>query len=60
MQGMIYGLKLNSDLVQDLVVVYVATIVALALGTRQIIDAMNAAGHAITSIAACGGLRKNK
>jgi ribulose kinase len=57
---MIYGLKLNNNLLHDLVVTYVATVVALALGTRQIIEAMNAAGHNITSIAACGGLCKNR
>ncbi|WP_395142396.1 FGGY-family carbohydrate kinase, partial [Armatimonas sp.] len=37
----------------------VATIQALAYGTRAIVDAMNAAGFAITQIVATGGGTKN-
>ncbi len=38
---------------------YLATLQALAYGTRHIIDSMNAAGHKIERIVMCGGGTKN-
>ncbi|MBK7791783.1 MAG: sugar kinase [Betaproteobacteria bacterium] len=38
---------------------YLATIQALAYGTRHIVDSMNAAGHRIERIAMCGGGTRN-
>jgi FGGY-family pentulose kinase len=38
---------------------YLATIQALAYGTRHIVDAMNAAGHRIERIVMCGGGTRN-
>lgn len=38
---------------------YLATLQALAYGTRHIIDSMNAAGHRIERILMCGGGTKN-
>jgi FGGY-family pentulose kinase len=59
LHGMITGLTLAAAPEEDLVVTYVATVVALALGTRHIIEEMNSAGHKIQEIYACGGLCKN-
>lgn len=57
-RGMVSGLKL-SDSLDALAVVYLATIQAIAHGTRHIIAAMNAAGYRIQTIVACGGDTKN-
>jgi FGGY-family pentulose kinase len=38
---------------------YLATIQGLAYGTREIIDALNAAGHRIERVVLCGGGAKN-
>lgn len=38
---------------------YLATLQALAYGTRHIIESMNAAGHKIERIVMCGGSTKN-
>lgn len=56
--GMISGLKL-SDEVDELALLYLATIQAIAYGTRHIIAEMNAKGYAIRTIFACGGGTKN-
>jgi len=58
-RGMVTGLTL--DLSPDEVAVwYGAAIHALAYGTREIIEAMNAEGYAIDQIYMCGGHLKNK
>jgi FGGY-family pentulose kinase len=58
LRGVISGLKL-SDTVDDLARLYLATIQAVAHGTRHIIEAMNEAGYRIETIFACGGGTKN-
>lgn len=57
-RGMVSGLKL-ADTVDALAVVYLATIQAIAHGTRHIVQEMNAAGYCIQTIVACGGDNKN-
>lgn len=58
LRGAISGLKL-SDSVDSLALSYLATIQAIAHGTRHILDTMNAAGFRISTIVACGGDTKN-
>jgi FGGY-family pentulose kinase len=58
LRGVISGLKL-SDTIDDLALLYLATIQAVAHGTRHIIEAMNEAGYRIETIFACGGGTKN-
>jgi len=58
LRGMLSGLKL-SDTVDELALLYLATIQAIAYGTRHIIAEMNAKGYAIRTIFACGGGTKN-
>ncbi len=58
LRGMISGLKL-SDSIDALALLYLATVQAIAHGTRHIVDAMNAAGYAIDTLVACGGDTKN-
>jgi FGGY-family pentulose kinase len=58
LRGMVSGLKL-SDSVESLAVLYLATVQGIALGTRHIIDVMNAKGYGIGTIIACGGDTKN-
>ena len=55
---MISGLTLG-DTTDDLALLYLATIQAVAHGTRHIIDTLNAYGFAIDTILACGGGTKN-
>src|SRR5690606_12921124 len=43
----------------ELALLYLATIQAVALGTRHIIDEMNRQGYSIETIFACGGGTKN-
>ncbi|XP_016103351.1 FGGY carbohydrate kinase domain-containing protein [Sinocyclocheilus grahami] len=57
-RGVVVGLTLSQTL-DDLALLYLATLQAIALGTRHIIDAMRAAGHDITTLFLCGGLSKN-
>lgn len=59
LRGMISGLTLCSDL-DDLAVRYLATIQALAYGTKHIFDVMVKSGHKIELMYMCGGLRKNQ
>ncbi len=56
--GMISGLKL-SDTLDDLALLYLAAIQAVAHGTRHIIDSLNDKGYRIDTIFACGGGTKN-
>ena len=58
LRGAIVGLPLSATL-DDLARLYLATIQAVAHGTRHIIDAMNAKGYAIDTLFACGGGTKN-
>lgn len=58
LRGMLSGLKLT-DSVDSLALVYLATIQALAHGTRHILDTMNAHGYRIDTILASGGDTKN-
>ena len=57
-RGVVEGLALDKSLAQD-TRLYVATVQALAYGTRAIIEAMNAAGFTISQIVATGGGTKN-
>ena len=58
LRGMVSGLKLE-DSVDALALLYLATVQAIAHGTRHIVDAMNASGHQIKTLIACGGDTKN-
>uniref|UniRef100_A0A9L0TP71 FGGY carbohydrate kinase domain-containing protein n=1 Tax=Equus caballus TaxID=9796 RepID=A0A9L0TP71_HORSE len=55
---LVTGLKLSQDL-DDLAILYLATVQAIAFGTRLIIEAMEAAGHSVSTLFLCGGLSKN-
>ncbi|KAM7444684.1 hypothetical protein ABFA07_006777 [Porites harrisoni] len=59
MTGMICGLTLATD-IDSLAVLYLATLQALAHGTRHIIESLNKAGHRINTLFLCGGLTKNE
>ena len=48
------------DSVDSLALLYLATIQAIALGTRHIVEALNAKGYAIDTLMACGGDTKNE
>ena len=58
LRGMISGLRLGAD-ADDLALLYLATVQAIAYGTRHIIETMNAQGYAIDTILASGGGTKN-
>ncbi len=58
LRGMVSGLKLT-DSVDSLAVFYLATIQAIANGTRHILEEMNAKGYRIETLIACGGDTKN-
>ncbi|KAK5607340.1 hypothetical protein CRENBAI_026388 [Crenichthys baileyi] len=58
LKGMVIGLSLSQTL-DDLALLYLATVQALALGTRHILEAMKEAGHDIGTLFLCGGLSKN-
>lgn len=59
LRGMICGLTLETDL-DALAVEYLATIQAIAQGTRHIIDTLNEHGYRIETLLACGGGTKNE
>lgn len=56
--GSMTGLTMNRTL-EDMALQYLATIQAIALGTRHIIEVKNAAGYEIDTIMGCGGGTKN-
>ena len=58
LRGMVSGLSLEHD-VDALALLYLATIQAIAHGTKHIIDTMRAHGLPIETIVACGGDTKN-
>jgi FGGY-family pentulose kinase len=58
LKGVVTGLSLSTT-TDALAVQYLATIQAIAYGTRHILDEMNRAGYAISAIIACGGDTKN-
>jgi FGGY-family pentulose kinase len=58
LRGVIAGLSLD-DSVDSLALLYLATIQAIAHGTKHIIDTLNAHGYRIDTILACGGGTKN-
>lgn len=58
LRGMVSGLKL-SDTTDSLALLYLATVQAIAHGTRHILAAMNENGYRIQTILACGGDTKN-
>ena len=59
LRGAISGLKLD-DGADSLALLYLATVQAIAHGTRHILEAMGSAGYAIDTLVACGGDTKNE
>ena len=59
LRGMVSGLRLTDSL-DSLALLYLATVQAVAHGTRHIVDAMNAEGYRIGELIACGGGTKNR
>lgn len=59
LRGGIVGLTLSST-IDDLAIQYLATIQAIAYGTRHIIEEMNTTGYDINQISATGGGTKNE
>lgn len=57
-RGAIYGLTLETG-ADSLARLYLATLQAIAYGTRHIIESMRAAGHEVSRIMMCGGATKN-
>ncbi|XP_075688816.1 FGGY carbohydrate kinase domain-containing protein [Rhinoderma darwinii] len=58
LKGMVVGLTLSRGL-DDLALLYLATVQSIALGTRHILETMKSTGHNISSLFLCGGLSKN-
>ena len=57
-RGVVVGLSLEQGR-DALACLYLATLQAIAYGTRHIVDSLNAAGHRITRLVVCGGGTKN-
>ncbi|MGC8659453.1 MAG: FGGY-family carbohydrate kinase [Desulfomonilaceae bacterium] len=57
-RGMISGLRL-SDSIEELALLYLATVQAIAHGTRHILDTMSESGYEIETILVTGGGAKN-
>ncbi|WP_423822548.1 FGGY-family carbohydrate kinase [Salinisphaera sp. SPP-AMP-43] len=57
--GTVTGLTL-AESIDDLAVRYLATLQAVSYGTRHIVEALNAHGHAVTRLRLCGGVLKNE
>ena len=58
LRGAILGLRLT-DSIDELALLYLATIQSIAYGTRHIIEEMNKNGFELNTIFACGGGTKN-
>ncbi|RKK05652.1 ribulokinase [Pseudoroseomonas wenyumeiae] len=58
LRGMVSGLGLSAT-AEDLALLYLATVQAIAYGTRHIIETLNGQGYAIDTVLACGGGTKN-
>jgi FGGY-family pentulose kinase len=58
LRGAISGLRL-SDTADDLALSYLATVQAIAYGTRHIVETLNHAGYRVAELYACGGGTKN-
>jgi FGGY-family pentulose kinase len=58
LRGMVSGLRLT-DSVDALALLYLATVQAIAHGTRHIVDVLRAHGYPIDTILACGGGTRN-
>lgn len=58
LRGAISGLRLSSS-VDELALLYMATVQSIAHGTRHIIDTMNEHGYQLEAIVMCGGGTKN-
>jgi FGGY-family pentulose kinase len=58
LRGTVAGLCMENS-IDDLAVSYLATIQAIAYGTKHIIESMNQSGYTIQTIFACGGDCKN-
>ena len=58
LRGMVSGLKLDDGL-DALARLYLATVQAIAHGTRHIVEALRAGGYPLDTVVACGGDAKN-
>ena len=58
LRGAIHGMRLDAS-VDELALLYLAAIQALAFGTRHIIAEMDERGYSIDTLIACGGVAKN-
>jgi ribulose kinase len=59
LRGMISGIKLTDSL-DSLALLYLATVQAVAHGTRHIVDVMRSHAYPLDTILACGGGTKNE